>query len=76
MNAALAARIALAAACCYEAAALAGAPVPTLTVICSRHRWLVPAVLVALALHLLRTPPPERSRSLRHVPGLGMPGGC
>ena len=51
-------RVIAAAAFGYEAAALAGAPVPSLTVICSRYRWLIPAVIAAAAVHLWRASSP------------------
>lgn len=46
-------------ACGYEIAAIATGKTPTITVLCARHRWLAPAVIAALALHLYRQPGKE-----------------
>jgi hypothetical protein len=64
-----AARIAVAAVCGYEVAAIAGAPVPTLTAICSHCRWLIPAVVVAVAIHLWFTPPADLPTGRKVLPG-------
>lgn len=44
-------------ACGYEVAAITTGRVPTITILCGRHRMLAPAVLAVLALHLYRQPP-------------------
>jgi hypothetical protein len=44
------------AACGYEIAAIATGRTPTITMLCGRHRWLAPAVLAILAVHLYRQP--------------------
>ena len=46
-------------ACSWEIAAITTGRVPTITMICSRHRVLAPAVLTVLAVHLYRQPPPH-----------------
>lgn len=46
-------------ACAYEVGAITTGKAPTITVLCGRHRWLGPAVLGALALHLYRKPRPQ-----------------
>ncbi len=46
----------VAAACGYEIAAITTGKTPTITMLCARHRWLAPAVLTILAVHLYRTP--------------------
>lgn len=45
-------KVATAAACAYEAAAITWPHVPTISMLCGRHRWLAPCILSALALHL------------------------
>lgn len=42
----------------YEMVALASRRVPTVTYLCQRHRWLIPAVLAVAGLHLGRRPTP------------------
>jgi hypothetical protein len=44
------------AACGYEITAITTGRVPTITMLCGRHRLLAPAVLTVLAIHLYRTP--------------------
>ena len=43
-------------ACSYEVGAIATGRYPTLTELSSRHRLLAPALVIALAVHLYRTP--------------------
>ena len=43
-------------ACGYEIAAITTGRTPTITMLCGRHRWLAPAVLAVLAIHLYRQP--------------------
>ena len=45
------------AACSYEVAAITTGRAPTITMLCGRYRWLAPAVLAVLAVHLYRQPP-------------------
>jgi hypothetical protein len=57
------------AACGYEITAITTGRAPTITTLCGRHRWLAPAVLTILAVHLYRQPPivtlsPGNSRRL------------
>jgi hypothetical protein len=47
----------VAAVCVYEAASIATGKTPTVTMLCARRRWLAPAVLAVLAVHLYRKPP-------------------
>lgn len=49
----------VAAVCIYEAASIAAGKTPTITMLCARHRWLGPAVLAILAVHLYRQPRPR-----------------
>ena len=44
------------AACGYEIAAITTGKTPTITMLCARRRWLAPAVLTILAVHLYRAP--------------------
>lgn len=46
----------VAAVCIYEAASIAVGKTPTITMLCGRYRWLAPAVLATLAVHLYRQP--------------------
>ena len=48
----------VAAICSYEVAAIASGRVPTVTALCGRYRWLAPAVITALAVHLAQQPRP------------------
>lgn len=48
-------------ACGYEIAAITTGRVPTFTQMSARHRWLAPAVLTVLAIHLYRQQPGERA---------------
>jgi hypothetical protein len=41
-------------ACGYEACAILTRRVPTVSALCARHRYLTPAVLVVLGVHLWR----------------------
>jgi hypothetical protein len=50
------AKWAVAALCAYEAGAIATGRVPAVTVLCGRYRLLGPALVLALAVHLHRTP--------------------
>ena len=43
-------------ACGFEIAAITTGRIPTITALCARHRWLGPAVLLTLAVHLYRVP--------------------
>jgi len=47
----------LAACCVYEAASIAAGKTPTFTELSRKHKWLAPAILLTLAVHLLRQPP-------------------
>lgn len=42
--------------CSYEVAAIATGRAPTLTELSGRYRWLGPALVAALAVHLARQP--------------------
>lgn len=44
------------AACGYELASIIGGKTPTITMLCARHRWLGPLVLLTLAIHLYGQP--------------------
>jgi hypothetical protein len=46
----------VAAACTFEVVAITTGKVPTISMLCGRHRWLGPAVLGVLAVHLYRQP--------------------
>ena len=46
----------VAAVCGFEIVAITTGKVPTVTMLCGRYRWLAPAVLVALAVHLYHQP--------------------
>jgi len=37
-------------------ASIIGGKTPTITMLCARHRWLGPLVLLTLAIHLYRQP--------------------
>lgn len=45
--------------CGFEIAAITTGKVPTITMLCARHRLLAPAVLTVLAVHLYRQQPPR-----------------
>lgn len=45
--------------CGYECAAIATGRAPTVTALCGRYRWLGPAVLASLAVHLYMPPRPQ-----------------
>lgn len=45
--------------CGYEVCAIATGRTPTVTALCERYRWLGPAVLASLALHLYLPPRPQ-----------------
>ena len=47
------------AACLYEAVALASRRCPTFSAMAAKRKWLAPAILIALAIHLYRHPPAE-----------------
>ena len=49
------------AACGYEITAITTGKAPTITMLCGRHRWLAPAVLTILAVHLYRQPALHRN---------------
>lgn len=51
----------VAAVCAYEVAAIVGGRTPTVTMLCARHRWLGPLVLITLAAHLYKQPRPPRA---------------
>lgn len=38
----------------YEALAIVGKRVPTLSHLCRRHKWLIPLVLGAISLHIMK----------------------
>lgn len=42
--------------CAYEAASIVTNKFPTVSSLCWTRRWLIPTVLVGLAVHLLRPP--------------------
>lgn len=42
--------------CAFELGALATGRYPTLSQLSARHRWLGPALVASLAVHLYRTP--------------------
>jgi len=46
----------VAAVCAFEVIAITTGKVPTVTMLCARNRWLAPAVLAALAIHLYKQP--------------------
>jgi hypothetical protein len=47
---------ALAGCCIWEATAITTGRVPTFTELSARHKWLAPAILGVLAVHLYRAP--------------------
>lgn len=57
--------------CGYECAAIASGRAPTITTLCTRHRWLAPVVITALAVHLAWNPPQQTSEPLALPPGSG-----
>lgn len=54
-------KYALAACCIYEAASILAGKTPTFTDLCSRRRWLAPAIILVLAVHLGRVQRPAMS---------------
>ena len=47
--------------CGYECISVATGRAPTITTLAGRHRWLAPALVVALAVHLAMAPGPRRA---------------
>ena len=46
-------------ACAFEVFSITTGKTPTISDLCGRHRWLGPAVLVGLAVHLAGQSPPQ-----------------
>jgi hypothetical protein len=57
-------KLAAASLCAYEVGAITTGKVPTITNLCGRHRWLAPALVVALAVHLARAEQPAVTLSI------------
>jgi hypothetical protein len=51
-------------------ASIIGGKTPTITMLCARHRWLAPAVLAVLAVHLYGQPVAHRKPARRHSQGV------
>jgi hypothetical protein len=47
-------KYALAVACAYEAGSILSGKTPTFTQLSARHRWLAPAIIAVLTVHLYR----------------------
>lgn len=56
-------------ACAYEVGAITTGKVPTITMLCGRYRWLAPAVIAVLAVHLYRQPPVPRAATAHRTAG-------